>query len=92
MSGICRWLPFLVLPCISGCFSLSFGSRTPTLADELKALKQLRDRGVLTDYDFEVGKYTLLRQHGRKRLADPDAKEPQIANLPSFDYQLTDSE
>jgi hypothetical protein len=87
-----RWLPLLALPWICGCFHLSYGTRTPTLAYELKELKKLRDRGVLTEHDFEVGKYTLLRQHSRPTLTEPDAGQLPIANLPSVDYELTDFE
>ena len=87
--------PLLLLTCLSGCFSLSFGSKppalthkAPTLAGELTELKKLRDRGDITARDFDLGKHTLLTRYGRPthdapaHLDAPAHPDIQIATKP----------
>jgi hypothetical protein len=66
-----------------GCFHFSYGTRTPTMAYELKELRKLRDKGTISDEEFLIGKNSLLR-HGKEPASNPLMwPDAEIVTLPS---------
>ena len=70
----------LLMPCLAGCLSFSVGGRQhPTLANEIRDLKKLRDRGTISADEYEMGKMTLLQTYHEPELEYPAA---QLATYP----------
>lgn len=83
MNALRRHLLLLLLPCLAGCLSLNFGPKSPTMAQELTALKKLRDRGTITAREFEMGKLALLNHHPGQAPTNPAYAETQVAIRPA---------
>ncbi len=81
VNTIRRFLLLLLL-CLPGCINLSYGSKNPTMADELAELRKMRKRGEITAREFEIGKYTVLNQAGPQPPTHATVSGTQIATAP----------
>jgi hypothetical protein len=83
-SIFCLLLAVAIVPS-SGCIALSIGGRArqePTLAHEIGELKKLRDRGTITNREFEMGKMALLQRYPGDAPDTTAAAETQLATYP----------
>ncbi|QDU54693.1 SHOCT domain-containing protein [Aeoliella mucimassa] len=70
---------------LPGCLAFSVGGGTkpqPTMADEIIALRKLRDRGTISASEFAMGKQTLLRNYQPESPTIINPAETQLATYP----------
>ena len=74
----------LGLVTLPGCLAFSVGGGNkaqPTMADEIIALRKLRDRGTISAQEFEMGKLSLLQRY---QPDSPELVNPVATQLASY--------